>query len=114
MYQKTTRMFLKSSCQGSFARSAVKIEIIFRGTGKRIKAIERNAYHKEVDVFFQLNAWADTEVSCEWAATTLKEAVTPGEEFILICDNLNSQTSEEFKKAVRDINGIVYYGIPGE
>ena len=33
----------------------VKIEIIFRGKGK-IKALERNAYHKDVDVYFQDNA----------------------------------------------------------
>ena len=43
----------------------VKVEIIFRGKGKRIKPQERAAYHKDVDIYWQDNAWADTRVSCE-------------------------------------------------
>ena len=41
-----------------------RLGIIFRGTGKRINQDECNAWHKEdVDVFFQENAWANTEMS---------------------------------------------------
>ena len=91
----------------------MKFKIIFRGKGKQIKALEKKAYHPKVDIFWQENAWADTSVSCEWVEKTLKPAVSSGEEFILICDNLAAQVSEDFKKAVRDINGIVYYVVPG-
>ena len=89
----------------------VKIEIIFRGKGK-VSKLEKKAYHKAVDVYFQDNAWADTEFSCKWVERTLKSAIPLGEEFVLICDNLNSQTSTDFKEAIRKINGIVYYGLP--
>ena len=95
----------------------VKAEIIFRGTGKRISPHEKAAYHKDVAIFWQKNAWADTEVSVEWVKSTLKEGVEAARdgntEFVLLCDNLNAQTSDEFKEAVRQINGIVWYGPPG-
>lgn len=90
----------------------VRTEIIFRGQGK-VKAEEKKAYHKSVDVFWQKNAWADTTFSCEWVEKTLKPAVPDGEEFLLICDNLNAQTSDAFKKSVHDINGLVWFGLPG-
>ena len=92
----------------------VRTEIIFRGTGKNIKQMEKRSYHKSVDVFWQRNAWADTQVSCEWVKKTLKSAVPEGEEFLLVCDNLGAQTSIEFKESVREINGIVWFGPPGE
>ena len=92
----------------------LRAEIIFRGTGKRISKVEKQSYHKSVDVFWQSNAWADTAVSCEWVEKSLKPAIPQGEEFILLCDNLSAQVSDEFKQAVHDIKGIVIYGIPGE
>ena len=97
----------------SAENNIARVDNIFRGTGKRIKASEKSAYHKAVDIFWQPNAWADTEVSCEWVSKTLKPAVPKNEEFVLICDNLVSQVAEEFKKSVRSINGIVWFGLPG-
>ena len=35
--------------------------IIFWGTGKRISKVEKKAYDPRVDVFFQKNAWADSD-----------------------------------------------------
>ena len=90
----------------------VRTEIIFRGQGK-VKDSEKKAYHESVDVYWQKNAWADTEFSCEWVERTLKPAVPEGEEFLLICDNLNSQTSDAFKQSVRNINGLVWFGLSG-
>ena len=92
----------------------MNIKIIFRGKGKRISPLEKKSYPKNVDIYWQPNAWADTEFSCEWVKKTLKPAVTPGEEFLLLCNNLAAQVSEEFKKAVREINGIVYFVVPGK
>ncbi|CAB1096862.1 unnamed protein product [Ectocarpus sp. CCAP 1310/34] len=37
----------------------MRISVIFRGQGKRISRVEKAAYHKDVGVFFQENAWAD-------------------------------------------------------
>ena len=96
----------------SAENNCIKIEIIFRGKGK-VKEVEKKAYHKSIDVYWQDNAWADTKMSCEWVEKTLKPAIPEGEEFVLICDNLAAQVSNDFKAAVRKINGIVYFGPPG-
>jgi hypothetical protein len=88
--------------------NTVKVGIIFRGTGTRIKADEKAAYHPSIDVYWQKNAWADRAVSVEWVQRTLAAAVGE-EEFVLFCDNLLAQTSDEFLSAVRGINGIVWF-----
>lgn len=44
----------------------IKNVIIFRGKGKRITDDELKAYHRDVDVYWQTNAWADTEFSVNW------------------------------------------------
>ena len=44
-----------------------KLAIIFRGKGKWITKEEKAAWHKHVDVYFQENAWADTDFSVAWA-----------------------------------------------
>ena len=43
-----------------------KLAIIFRRKGKRISDDEKAAWHEDVDVYFQANAWADTDFSVEW------------------------------------------------
>ena len=35
--------------------------------------IDRKAWHPDVDVYFQDNAWADTSFSVKWANETLKQ-----------------------------------------
>ena len=42
---------------------------------------------------------------------TLKSVVK--EHFVLFLDNLNSQTSDEFKEAVANLDGVCWYGVPG-
>ena len=92
----------------------IKIAIIFRGKGKRISDDELKAYHKDVHIYWQTNAWADTEFSVNWVRSTLKPAVSEDEsEFVLFCDNLSAQVSEEFLREIRAINGIVWFGEPG-
>ena len=53
--------------------SKVRIASIFRGSGKRISGDEINAYHSDVDVYWQEKAWADIKFSVEWVRQTLKE-----------------------------------------
>ena len=78
----------------------------FEGTEKGIKQSERLAYHPHVDVYFQKNAWADTEVSVEWANKTLAAAVEGLDRFVLFVDNLTAQQSSEFKEAVSSHHGV--------
>ena len=95
----------------------VRIGIIFRGTGKRVSTDETNAYHKDVDVYWQANAWADVNFSVNWVTRTLKPAVIntseTNKEFVLFCDNLSAQTNELFLSEVRKLNGIVWFGLAG-
>ena len=70
----------------------VKPVLIFRGKGKRISQDEDLAYDTDVDVYWQPNAWADTEFSVEWVKNTLSNAVA----------NLD----------VRQHKGIVWFGFP--
>ena len=49
-----------------------RIAVIFRGKGLRVRKDEKDAWHPSVDVYWQENAWADTNFSIEWAERTLK------------------------------------------
>ena len=89
-----------------------KLAIIFRGKGKHISMEEKEAWHKGVDVFFQENAWADTDFSVAWAKTTLKPEVEGEERFALFCDNLTAQISDEFKEGISSQSGICWFGLP--
>ena len=100
----------------SAENNQTRIEIIFRGKsdGKYINEIEKQSYHKGVDVYWQTNAWADLDFSLKWVKKTLKQATQDSDdEFLLLCDNLGCQVDIEFRKAVRNINGLVYYGVKG-
>lgn len=70
--------------------------VIFCGKGKIISTDENTAYDKDIDVYHQHNAWADTTVSVEWVKNTLSQAVQGEERFVLFCDNLTAQVSDEF------------------
>ena len=89
-----------------------KLTIIFRGKGKRVTQDEREAWHKDVDVFFQENAWADTEFSVNWVQKTLSATVKDEERFVLFCDNLTAQTSDSFKEEVSHTSGVCWFGLP--
>ena len=57
---------------------SMRISVIFRGTGKRISPVEKAAYHEDVDVFFQENAWADQQFCMEWAKRSYREGLMRG------------------------------------
>ena len=92
-------------------KSIIKPALIFRGLGKRISLSEMSAHDKDVDIYFQENAWADTKFLVKWVNNTLKPAVENVNEYVLFCDNLTGQTTDEFKKEIRKTNGIVWFGV---
>ena len=67
------------------------IAIVFRDRGKRISPDEKAAYHPDVDVYWETNAWADTECSVNWVNSILKETAKDIEKFLLFVDNLTAQ-----------------------
>ena len=89
----------------------LKLAIIFRGTGKRISDDEVQTWHPDVDVYFQKKAWVDTKFSCNWAKKTLNQIIPDNSKFVLFCDNLTAQCTDEFKEEVLNINGVVWYGL---
>lgn len=87
------------------------IAIIFHGAGKRIGDDEKKVWHPDVDVYWQANVWADTEVSIKWVEETLAKSVDGLECFVLFVDNLGSQESDPFKSAVTALKGVVWFGL---
>ncbi len=89
-----------------------RLAVIFRGKGKRISEDEKNAWHPDVDVYFQENTKADTEFSNKWVKQTLSPAVKDSKRFVVFCDNPSAQVSDEFKKSISDLKGICWYDLP--
>ena len=89
-----------------------RLAIIFRGRG-RVKPHERQAWHPKVDVYFQANAWMDTETCMKWKQNTLKKFTEDEnlKKFVLLCDNLDAQCSDQFKEEVHRLDGLIWYGL---
>ena len=69
----------------------------------RIKNDERESWQ---------NTWANTEFSVSWANKTLKAATQGTDRFVLFCDNLSGQVTNNFKDAISSIGGLVWYEVP--
>ena len=52
-----------------------------------------------------------TTVSINWVNTTLKPVVENLQKYVLFVDNLTAQQTDDFKKAVSNIKGVVWYGL---
>ena len=85
--------------------------IILHGTGKRILQDEIQTYHKSVDIFWQANAWVDTNVCVDWVQKTLAPAAKNMPEFLLFCDNLEAQISFPLQEGYKEIewSGLVWH-----
>ena len=90
--------------------------IICRGTGKRISKVEKKAYDPRVDVFFQKNAWADSDFCMAWAKRCFCKSLmrggggVPAEESLLTLDNLHGQTTEKFKAYMKkECDSLVWH-----
>jgi hypothetical protein len=91
-----------------------KLGIIFRGTGIRISDAERDQYHPDVIVRWQPKAWADQAYSNVWAEEDWTDYILNSGEckedqsYLLFHDNLHSQTTSDFKAALKS-NGVKGY-----
>ena len=88
--------------------------MIFRGTGKRITAVEKAAWHKGVEVYWQACVETDSAFSISWAGNTYRKGVSgssiaaPEEQSILFADNLYGQTTEDFKRVLKECNTLLW------
>ncbi|KAK3245362.1 hypothetical protein CYMTET_45066 [Cymbomonas tetramitiformis] len=92
-------------------RPQIRLALIFRGKGLRISQLEREAWDKRVDVYFQVSiakwtqekAWADRDFSLAWLeGTFLPWAKELEGEKLLLMDNLDSQVNMEFRKKLKE------------
>ena len=91
-----------------------KLSIIFRGKGKRISADEKLAWHPDIDVLWQDNAWLDQYICLKWFEETFEPFVKKEglKKFVLLLDNLTGQMQDAFKQAVAKSKGLLWYGLP--
>ena len=88
--------------------------MISRGTGKRINAVEKAAWHKGMEVYWQACAWADSAFCNSWAGNTYRKGVggssiaAPEEQPIIFADNLYGQTTEDFKRVLKECNTLLW------
>ena len=76
--------------------------------GKRISAVEKASWHPDVDVYFQTNAWADTNFCAQLVKKPLKLVVES--RFVIFLDNLEGQIADEFKQEVAKLVASVGMG----
>ena len=95
-------------------RMSLQLRDHFWGTGKRISKVEKKAHDPRVDVFFQNNAWADSDFCMAWAKRCIRKSLMQGgvlaEESLLTLDNLHEQTTETFKAYMKkECNSLVWH-----
>ena len=76
------------------------VDLVSKGTGKRIRKEETNQYHKSVEMFWQKNAWVDGSLMIELAHKFVREKIKRhGDEWIcLFADNLSAHLLPEVKE----------------
>ena len=91
-----------------------KLAVTFWGQGLRISEDEKKAWHQDVDVYFQTNAWMDQHVCKRWCDKTLLPIIKEQSlsKCILFLNNLKEQMQDDFKDAVVGANGLFWYGLP--
>ena len=90
-------------------------EVNIKKEGKRNHRVFAVNPGSGVDADWQQNAWSDIQFSLEWIQNTLKAGTfyENRKKLVLFCENLFSQISDEFLEAVKNINGIVWFGVSG-
>ena len=95
-------------------REGVQTRRVFRGTGKRINAVGKAAWRKGVEVYWQACARADSAFCDSWAGNTYRKGVggssiaAPEEKSILFAYNLYGQTTEDFKRVLKECNTLLW------
>ena len=63
-------------------------------------------------MYFQKNAWADTDFCLEWSKKTFKAILKDTGNFIFFLDNLEAHVQESFRNSIKDLGGITWFGVP--
>ncbi len=87
--------------------------VIFREKGN-ISPTEKAAYHKNVHVYWQINAWMDKAVSEERVRKTFAPNVDKTAENVLFLDNLNCKVTGDFHNICKEFASTLVYALPAE
>ena len=97
-------------------RKQRRLAIIFCGKRKRTKEVEKLLWDPDVDVYFQVNTWADVEVFVVCAkkmlAFIVKGACPNDELYLLFCNNFEGQIADDFTSAANSQDSKPWCSIP--
>ena len=86
---------------GTGEKGACWVDLVCKGLGKRIRRAEKDLWNGNVGMFWQKNAWVDTEVMIQLAEKFVRHKnEMHGEDVwvILYCDNLRAHLATEVKR----------------
>ena len=92
------------------------VDLVCKGKGKRIKQSEKDLWNKNVDVFWQKNAWVDTEVMEKLANKFVEhknKVHGKNEWIILFCDNLRAHVASSVKTIFGENKVLLCFFPPG-
>ena len=91
------------------------VDLVSKGTGKRIKAEEKARYDNTVDMYWQKNAWVDTKVMLELASKFVREKKRRhGDDWVVLyADNLSAHLAPQVKTIFGDNKVLIVYFPPG-
>ena len=96
-----------------------RLMIVFRGTGTRIKRVEREAWDARVIVEFQRKAYMDNDMCMRWLRNEFAKAKKAADtligtecEHVLQVDGLSGQCTTEFIREAREM-GVIVHVLPG-
>ena len=99
------------------SKKQAKLAMFFKGQGNVYK-FEKDAYHPDVDVYFQQKAWLDRKVAADWVEKTLTPYVKAELEdrfFLLFQDNLGVQKQlMNYVRPIQKLKGECVYGPPNK
>ena len=88
-----------------------KLGILFRGKG-RVTMYEKLGRHKNVNFFFEINAWIDIDLCRKWIDITPSTFVKDETlETFLLLDHFFCQYSDKFKENLSAIKGLCWYDL---
>ena len=90
------------------------VDLVSKGSGKRIKDAEKQRYHPEVNMFWQKNAWVDGNVMIELAHKFVREKKKKhGDDWVVLyADNLSAHLLPQVKTIFGNNQVLVIYFPP--
>ena len=92
------------------------VDLVAKGTGKRIRKCEKQSWDKKINMYWQKNAWVDTPVMLELAKKFVrkKNEVHGKDKWVLLyCDNLKAHVAPDVKRIFGDNKVLLCFLPPG-